>query len=129
MRRNAKLILFSVSHPVILSIHERANSQKSEKGANSDSAALHDPAVQHSVLSLIPFDDDEGNEEDAEADKGPNDFRAVPGFRDASPLHCKNVAGYSAKHQDHADDVHFDQHLPPAWTALRGLLHKEEEND
>lgn len=85
--------------------------------------------MQHSVFSLIPFDGDEGDEEDAEADERPNDVRAVPGLRDATPLHCKNVAGHTSKNQDQADEVHFDQHLPPAWTALWGVIHEEDEYD
>ena len=85
--------------------------------------------MQHSVLSLIPFDNDERNKEEAKADKGPNDVPAIPGFRDATPLHCKNVAGHTSENKYHADEVHFDQHLPPAWTTRWRLIHKEEEND
>jgi hypothetical protein len=81
--------------------------------------------MYHSVLSLVPLGDDEQDDKYAKGYKRANDSSAIPGLRDATPLHNEDVADYSTDYQKQADEIHLDQHLAPTRTDFWRLVAEE----
>jgi hypothetical protein len=127
--KNAELMLITVSNFFPISAKQDRDLQKGEKTTDSNGTSPDDPTMHHSIFSLIPLGDNEQEDKDTKSYKSADDSSTIPGFRDATPLHSKNVADHGTNNQRQADEIHLDQHGAPARTGLSRFIGEKEEDE